>query len=77
MQALPVAWRGLETLQQLLGGTGATLGSTLYYRVLEMPLQEWETMKTVKVRARPLLHTSIWASLCTPVETLVAAFFTK
>ena len=43
-----MAWRSMDSLQQLLTCSGQ-LGSTLYYRQLDMPLAEWESMKTVKV----------------------------
>jgi len=45
-----VQWRSVDSLQSLLTCSGH-LGSTLYYRVLDMPLADWESMKTVKVRA--------------------------
>lgn len=44
-QVQPVPWRSQDSLEQLLGS-----GTTLYYRALDMPLQEWQTMQTVKVR---------------------------
>ena len=43
-----VQWRSMDSLQSLLTCSGH-LGSTLYYRMLDMPLAEWESMKTVKV----------------------------
>ena len=48
-QVHAVPWRGMDSLQQLLTCSGQ-LGSTLYYRLLDMPLAEWESMKTVKAR---------------------------
>lgn len=48
-QVQPVQWRSMDSLQSLLTCSGH-LGSTLYYRILDMPLSEWESMKTVKVR---------------------------
>jgi hypothetical protein len=56
-----VPWRGMDSLQQLLTCSGQ-LGSTLYYRLLDMPLAEWESMKTVKVRS------SIWCTLPEPLQ---------
>ena len=51
-------WRSVDSLQSLLTCSGH-LGSTLYYRVLDMPLADWESMKTVKV----------WLPLFFPVST--------
>ena len=49
-QVHAVQWRSVDSLQSLLTCSGH-LGSTLYYRVLDMPLADWESMKTVKVWA--------------------------
>ena len=56
-------WRGMDSLQQLLTCSGQ-LGSTLYYRLLDMPLAEWESMKTVKVRRTRAARAqpAVWAT---------------
>lgn len=44
----PYRWRGFETLQQALGHPQTAL-DTLFYEVLDIPLQELEQLKTLKV----------------------------
>jgi len=45
----PVQWGCGDSLEQLLGAN-----STLYYRVLDLPLQEWQKTQTVKVPPFPI-----------------------
>ena len=45
----PIAWGTVDSLSQMLVSYGNTQADILYFEVLDLPLEEFEKVKTVKV----------------------------